>query len=176
MKMRSQTRNAWMNNIGGKLKWQTKQSLICLDFYIITEKQEISKAKLGFTVLQPGETEMSSGMVLSNGRRSPHPPHSPCVASLHSGRCHRSDILATVSYKEKTTSFFFFFSAPLLCIETHVIKTDFRLLKVDKSKGRTCTVANTFGYYSELEAHNQWDDLQDPVLSLQFQFHYVIVR
>lgn len=45
-----------------------------------------------------------------------------------------------------------FFSTPPLYIETHVLKADFKLLKVDKSKGRTCTVAKTFGYYSELEA------------------------
>lgn len=50
MKMQSQTKNAWMNNTGGKLKWQTKQSLICLDFCTTTEKQEASKAELGFTV------------------------------------------------------------------------------------------------------------------------------
>lgn len=67
----------------------------------------------------------------------------------HAAAQHKQDIPAIVSCKDKTTKFF---SAPPLSIETHVLKADFKLLKVDKSKGRTCTVANTFGYYSDLEA------------------------
>lgn len=72
--------------------------------------------------------------------------HMPLTAPVqpHSTAQHRYDILAiVVSCKEKTP----FFSAP----PPHVLKAGFKLLKVDKSKGRTCTVANTFGYYSDLE-------------------------
>lgn len=71
-----------MNNTSGKLKWQTKQSLISLDFCTSTEKQETSKVELGFTVTQPRAAEMLSGVVLSDGRRPPRAPHSPCAASL----------------------------------------------------------------------------------------------
>lgn len=148
MKMQSQTKNAWMNSTGGKLKWQTKQSLICLDFCTTTEKEEASKAELGFTVTQPRATELLSGIVLPKEGGL----HMALTAPLQPQFTaqHRCDILAiVVSCKEKTN---IILSAPLIYIETHVLKADFKLLKVDKSKGRTCPVANTFSYYSDLEA------------------------
>lgn len=123
---------------------KTKSGLFRLLCYYRKAKDFQGQVRLHIDTAK-GSRDVWNGTV--QWKRPPHAPHSPCGASLPSTDVTSWQLLFPVKKPQHNV-----FSAPPLYIETHVLKADFKLLKADKSEGRTCTVAKTFGYYSELEA------------------------
>lgn len=70
-----------MNNSGGKFQEQTKQSLICLDFYTTTttEKQEFQGCVRLHSYAAKGNRIIGWNCIV----KGEGAPHSPCATSAH---------------------------------------------------------------------------------------------